>query len=136
MDYTYFAVQYRGADCWCGNSYGKFGEVAAAECGADLLGGSWRNAVFGFSEFSAISSRARSIKHSYIGCFKDDSSRDLKFQVADSPAPDNCVARCITAGYNFAGIQNGAQCWYTINFIFIIILGVAITLVDSLSIPA
>ena len=46
--YNFFALQ-AGSQCFCGNKYAsklKYTRVADTECGANKMGGGWRNSVF------------------------------------------------------------------------------------------
>ena len=51
-NFTYAGVQ-DGGECFCGNSYGKYGEVPQTECNlacqsddSETCGGQWRNSVY------------------------------------------------------------------------------------------
>uniref|UniRef100_A0A1I8J2B5 WSC domain-containing protein n=1 Tax=Macrostomum lignano TaxID=282301 RepID=A0A1I8J2B5_9PLAT len=50
--YAYFGVQY-SKECWCGNSYGKYGKRSKSECRmkcsgkkSTFCGSSWRNSIY------------------------------------------------------------------------------------------
>jgi len=48
----------------------------------------------------------------YLGCFTDTSTRALPNELIDSGATvESCVAAAETAGYAFAGVQYGGQCF-------------------------
>ncbi len=47
---------------------------------------------------------------SYIGCYKDDSTRDLSTQITNignSITIEMCIRACLVNGYLYAGLQNG-----------------------------
>merc|ERR1711998_673899 len=43
-NYKYFGRQYT-EECWCGNSYGKYGKDTGCKCDASNIGG-WKNCVY------------------------------------------------------------------------------------------
>ena len=49
------------------------------------------------------------------GCFADDFDRDLPYLVPGSStfriSQQGCIRACHEAGYDFAGLQNGGECW-------------------------
>jgi hypothetical protein len=68
-NYTYFGLQATN-NCLCGNSYGRYGQVAESECNkpcsgnaGQICGNNWRNSVYRVN--------------TYLGCFKDTETRDL-----------------------------------------------------------
>ena len=44
---------------------------------------------------------------SYIGCFNDDSVRDLPFLTYHTGTIESCIYICSNYGYSYAGTQNG-----------------------------
>ena len=47
----------------------------------------------------------------YQSCYSDSSSRVLSTQLANVASPAACQAECKAAGYTYAGIEYGNQCW-------------------------
>ena len=50
----------------------------------------------------------------YIGCYADSSTRDLSYQAYSGSATATvqaCIAACTSAGYKYAGAQDGNQCF-------------------------
>ncbi len=49
----------------------------------------------------------------YIGCFADSMTRDLSDSEYNSQmnTPELCINTCGKAGYDFAGVQNGSECY-------------------------
>ena len=112
--FNFFSIQY-GVQCFCGNTYGtatRYSKVADTECvnmnnGRSLFYGSgWRNAIYKNSMFSVPSSVAA---FQYLGCYIDDSTRDIKNYVGDFQSANDCQAKCTT--YNFFAVQYGVQCF-------------------------
>jgi hypothetical protein len=104
--YSYAGVQY-GNQCFCGNSYGKYG--SATDCNmdcsgdsAETCGGTWANSIYKVPAAGPTS----------LGCFKDESSRDLADETSLSPVTvETCISTCKGAGYTYAGVQYGSQCF-------------------------
>lgn len=50
----------------------------------------------------------------YVGCFRDAvSDRDLFFEIASvyGESAEACFIAAMNAGYKYAGLQNGNECW-------------------------
>ena len=106
--YLYAGIQY-GGQCWCGNTFGKHGVRPETECHQDcdqdkryVCCAAWRSNVY--------------LTASRMGCFQDKSDRDLKHMAAKAQTPASCVALCRSKGYQYAGVQNGDQCWCGATF--------------------
>jgi len=107
-DYSYFALQNNGW-CVCGNAYSsdvQYAQVDNNQCGANcagddqLCGAGWRNAVY---------STGREPPIEFIGCYRDDGSRDLQ----EGPrqygyTSESCKQTC--SEYNYFALQNNGWC--------------------------
>src|SRR5262249_17980348 len=62
-----------------------------------------------FAQSNAVSSCGSSP----LGCYADSWTRDLPYFAYqnDSNTTDNCISACDSAGYAYAGTQDGTQCW-------------------------
>lgn len=103
--------------CFCGNSYGRYGRVPDQQCRMGCAGNrrqkcgsSWRNSVYrvGGPLKPPINTRA-----GYLGCFKDTSQRDLPsaFVSRGTMNVGQCKSHCQKGGFRFAGVQYGRQCF-------------------------
>ncbi len=109
--YAYAGVQY-GKQCFCGDSYGKYG--TATDCNmtcsgnsTETCGGSYANSVYKIAATTTPPPSTAS-----LGCYKDESSRDLSDQTSLSPVSvETCVSTCKSDGYAYAGVQYGSQCF-------------------------
>ncbi|MEI6209482.1 MAG: WSC domain-containing protein [Desulfuromonadales bacterium] len=119
--YAYAGLQY-SSYCFCGDRYGKYGQISENSCSmacsgdSDLnCGGSWANSVFKVFAGSAPSAAPPSTGTSatYLGCYKDESRRDLKEKHWSNSrmTPELCVNFCRKEGFMYAGAQNGSQCF-------------------------
>jgi len=64
------------------------------------------------STFSgAIVNQNSAPSSSYLGCYNDQSSRDLSYEatLTSSLTVEGCISAC--AGYDYAGVQDGNQCF-------------------------
>jgi len=124
--YVYAGVEF-GSECWC-DSLSRAGrgpgvQVSDPECNmtcsgnaSEFCGGSNRLNTYEFiPAMSTISTTALSFI--YIGCYTDlTSNRTLGF-VGDFPGAhgnmtiDPCQGACQNAGYMFAGVEFGDECW-------------------------
>jgi len=114
-DYAYFSLQ-NGGWCACGHKYGEpanqYPEIDQSECdntGGVRQGGPWANAVFANNACDGASDQQSAEPLSYIGCFRDDGSRDLN----EGPhqygyVPETCREAC--AAYPYFSLQNGGWC--------------------------
>ncbi|MBJ6725035.1 WSC domain-containing protein [Geomesophilobacter sediminis] len=125
--FPYAGVQY-GSQCFCGNRYGKYGQIPEKNCktacagDSDLdCGGTWANAVYAVANASApasappppVASAASVAGATPLGCYKDESRRDLKEKSwSDGKmTPAKCINFCRDEGFAFAGVQYGSQCF-------------------------
>ncbi|MBF0287399.1 MAG: WSC domain-containing protein [SAR324 cluster bacterium] len=125
--YTYAGTQ-NGNQCWCGNSYGKWGKAAncTRSCNGDsrkTCGGPWANSVYAVSGAGQQPSKSQQqykqpsqtqiSTGQFLGCYKDGTSRDLPTQVSvgGKLSTEKCLSACGKRGYMYAGTQNGNQCW-------------------------
>jgi len=122
--FPYAGVQY-GSYCFCGNRYGKYGQINEKKCNmpcsgdSDLdCGGSWANRVFSVSGAAGAPEKplvesVKGGKGRYLGCFKDESRRDLKEKEwSDGKmTPEKCISYCREEGFQYAGAQYGSYCF-------------------------
>lgn len=120
-NYEYAAVQ-AGNQCFCGNSYGRYGPSNA--CTLKCLGnqgqncgGDYANDVYSVSG-RVVSNEDRKAPWTgvsrYVGCFKDAPERDLvreTYTITNEMTVDMCAARCRQSGFAYAGLQAGNQCF-------------------------
>lgn len=126
--YKYFGHQ-SDMQCWCGNTYGKFGRSADCACGDDSDIGGGVNCVYRIKELGAIHVDAppdvmektdaspgaptkAALRTKYMGCYDDvpdrKSTRDLP-HFAGRGDVLQCAAQC--EGYKYFGHQSDLQCW-------------------------
>jgi hypothetical protein len=124
--YVYAGVEF-GSECWCDNlsraGRGPGVQVSDSECNmtctrnaSEFCGGSNRLNIYQFiPTMSTISTTTLSFIS--IGCYTDlTSNRTLGF-VGDFPGAhgnmtiDPCQGACQNAGYVFAGVEFGDECW-------------------------
>jgi len=60
-----------------------------------------------------ISQQSSDLSSSYLGCYNDQSSRDLPYEVSltSSLTIAGCISSCSSAGYDYAAAQDGNQCF-------------------------
>jgi len=104
--FQFAGVQY-SSQCFCGNSYGRYGQKADGECnmqcsgnGGEKCGAGWRNSVWKSGS-------------DYRGCFVDDGNRDIQGAVIDSASMTigTCRRECARRGFSLAGLQYSSQCF-------------------------
>lgn len=101
--YANFGLQYK-AECWCGNSYGAYGETSCTnECSVDSTDfGAWKNCLYNIT----------SVQYMFLGCWKDDTSaRDLPHTTGSGKSHLQCFQECNDLGYDFFGLQHTGECW-------------------------
>jgi hypothetical protein len=104
--YAYAGVQY-GNQCFCGNSYGKYGTATDCNMKCSANSGETCGGVYANSIYKVPASPPPS-----LGCYKDESTRDLPDQTSLSPvSAETCINTCKQAGYSYAGVQYGSQCF-------------------------
>ncbi|CAJ1970367.1 unnamed protein product [Cylindrotheca closterium] len=115
IGFTYFGVQY-GEQCFCGNSYGKYGisENCDTPCTAvdeSNCGGEYANSAY-FTG-AAVAPVADLEDNLYCGCMGDMvEPRDLEHQAPHSDLGQNaCIYYCRSKNYDFAGLQEGKKCF-------------------------
>jgi len=108
--FTYASTQY-GRFCFCGDSYGKYG--AANNCDTScsgnfgqICGGFWANSVYEVQTVALPSTDT-----AYLGCFKDESARDLSVLSWEGKGmtTERCMASC--QGFTYASTQYGRYCF-------------------------
>jgi hypothetical protein len=111
--YAYAGVQY-GKQCFCGNTYGKYGTSTSCNMtcsgdSAETCGGSYANSIY---KVAAATTPPPPSSSASLGCYKDESTRDLTDQTSLSPVSvETCTSTCKSAGYAYAGVQYGSQCF-------------------------
>jgi hypothetical protein len=118
--FAYAGIQY-GSQCYCGNSYGRFGQIAEnncnTSCGGDSgrnCGGTWANSVFKTSNRPMPSAPSHATSSAtYLGCYKDTDLRDLneKHWEDRQMTQDRCINSCGEDGLAYAGVQYGGHCF-------------------------
>jgi hypothetical protein len=108
--YLYAGLQY-STQCFAGNSVG-YNSVSDSECNfacsgdsTQKCGGSWRNSVYA----TGVQPANQYIQ--YVGCFTDSESRALPTLLGTSYTVESCVNAAKAAGYLYAGLQAGGQCF-------------------------
>lgn len=100
--YMFFGRQF-AQECWCGNSYGKYGASSACRCNSNNVG-SGVNCVY------KLAYPASKVEN-YVGCFKDGSvQRDLPVNKSHGSL-EQCAKACFSEGYTFFGRQFTHECW-------------------------
>lgn len=111
-----FAATQYGSQCYCGSSFGKYGQIADSECNMgcpgnsqEKCGGRWANSVYKLNGSVAQTLAAPS----YRGCYRDRAARDLGGDTFDSPemTSSRCQSFCLEKGFAFAATQYGSQCY-------------------------
>jgi hypothetical protein len=72
-------------------------------------GGSWRNSIYCWSP--GCIPRIVKISVQYAGCFKDQGRRALPKHLGDHMTGQECFKKAKAAGYKYAGLQYGQQCF-------------------------
>lgn len=117
--FRYAAAQY-GAQCFCGNSYGRHGKAANCDmmCAGnsnEVCGGSWANSLYELGAFGVTGGgdRDSTTTGNYQGCFKDTENRDVSGYnyYSDQMTLQSCANRCREKGYKYAASQYGSQCF-------------------------
>eukprot|EP00918_Siedleckia_nematoides_P075443 GHVU01165097.1.p1 GENE.GHVU01165097.1~~GHVU01165097.1.p1 ORF type:complete len:159 (-),score=10.32 GHVU01165097.1:26-502(-) len=52
-----------------------------------------------------------SVGEIYLGCFLETADRAMPHSAGSVTSPTDCLIKCNQAGYRFAGVQSGQQCW-------------------------
>ncbi|XP_006823441.1 uncharacterized protein LOC102809071 [Saccoglossus kowalevskii] len=104
--YMYAGLQYTSSQlsCWCGDTYGKYGEVDASKCTHKCrdsvkgitCGGHLHNSVY---------------ETGYIGCVDSSAFSVMeKWTEPNTICPHYCLAKCTKEGYEYAGLSKGDTC--------------------------
>uniref|UniRef100_A0A1I8HTR8 WSC domain-containing protein n=1 Tax=Macrostomum lignano TaxID=282301 RepID=A0A1I8HTR8_9PLAT len=110
LGYKYAGVQYSN-QCWCGNSYGRYGKVAESYCNLKCTG--HKDQICGGALYNHIyeSGKPEFVFKSF-GCFNDKSVRDLPFLAKTGAITlNNCRQACWRYGYKYFGVQNSNHCF-------------------------
>ncbi len=121
--FRYAGVQY-GSQCFCGNSYGKYGRAnnCNMKCNGnpnEICGGFWANDIYELrsstspGNSSKLRPKTRIHTGKNLGCFKDNPNRDLNgyFVSAPNMTQRKCITICGNKGFKYAGVQYGSQCF-------------------------
>jgi hypothetical protein len=116
LGYKYAGVQI-GVECLCGNEFGRYGTGTCDQtcAGGDECGGAWSNSVY-LTYADPLPELTIGSDWECDGCYADNAgNRDLPYQVPGSGtysySQQGCIRACHAAGYDFAGLQNGGECW-------------------------
>src|SRR5450631_362444 len=119
--FSYAGAQY-GGQCFCGNSYGRYGKLAENNCNVPCngdsgrhCGGTWANSMFKISDTSMPGGPpARTTSSAtYLGCYKDADQRDLNERHWEDGrmTQDRCISSCRESGFAYAAVQYGGHCF-------------------------
>lgn len=68
-----------------------------------------------YSAAAQVASFDAGLTSQYVGCYEDKSPRQLPHFLRDQSdllmTPTSCLSSCAHLGYEYAGIQNGMECW-------------------------
>lgn len=111
--FTYAGVQF-GGECWAGNTLG-FAQVSESECATpctadptEICGDDWRNSIYQIQPIPLPPPP----ESTYLGCFVDDATRALPNALAAGGSTiESCTAAAYAAGFTYAGLQWGGECW-------------------------
>ncbi|MBF0276140.1 MAG: pentapeptide repeat-containing protein [SAR324 cluster bacterium] len=128
-NYKYAGVE-NGSECFCGNNeqYGQYGSgKCETACTGDSLqkcGGWWEIGVYAVNSGSQVSAapapfqggqsqQNTDVSFSYVGCFKDQSNRDMKGYYLDTAdmTTNKCLDLCRSKGFAYAATQYGGHCF-------------------------
>jgi hypothetical protein len=109
--FTYFGTEDR-KECFCGNSYGKHGQVNESECNmkcngnqSQTCGGLWRLSVYRTDGQVQPSTRG------YIGCYVDSTDRDLSAKMAITKTITIEYCRRFCEGFTYFGTEHREECF-------------------------
>ncbi len=129
--YAYAGVQY-GNQCFCGNSYGRYGKLSESSCNMTcsgdsglVCGGTWANTLYKTASRRDVPPMvapppppppvrsSATPAATYLGCFRDTDQRDLNATQWDDGqmTPQRCIRTCADSGFEYAGLQYGSQCF-------------------------
>jgi len=117
--FRYAAAQY-GAQCFCGDSYGRYGRAANCDMmcagnGNEVCGGSWANSLYELVASVGTGSGDRNLPAAgnFMGCFKDNESRDISGYTyySEQLTLQSCANKCREKGYKYAAAQYGINCF-------------------------
>merc|ERR1711959_889517 len=106
---AYAGLQWKG-ECWCGNSYGKYGKAEPEKCNCERGStdfGFWHQCIYEMPK----------PEPKLLGCYKDEQDRDmphgstaahLRFPTGER---EQCFEKCASEGYAYAGLQWKGECW-------------------------
>jgi len=124
-----YAAKQAGTQCFCGNTYGRYGaSTACVECrglSAAHCGGSYANFVWEVSQANPSPSPqiaappvsptppvgAVTPVGKPIGCFVDKDQRDLGGAHSYADDASACVGFCASKGFRYAAKQAGTHCF-------------------------
>jgi hypothetical protein len=125
---------FQRSQCFCGNSYGKYGSANQLDCivhcqgnAQEICGGVGRNSVYQIqreyfrvllcrfkitskTKLNRFGKKARYLYNTiYLGCFLDDSAQpDLKSQqIGTEFTIESCIDKCFMLSMPYDGLQNG-----------------------------
>jgi len=106
-NYLYAGLQ-SGSECYCGDSYGKYGKVEDRFCdkpcqgnNKQRCGGNWRNTILKVGDKPVV-----------IGCFADAHKREIVAEGFSGAVNRTfCANYCRRKKFKFAAVQNGNECF-------------------------
>ncbi len=122
--YAYAGTEY-STQCYCGNTFDATKNIATSGCtskcggSTEMCGGSWRLNVYTVpvsttsTTAAAATSTASLQGWSLKGCYTDSSTRLLttSLSTSSSMTPAVCIAGAVAKGFQYAGVENGGECW-------------------------
>lgn len=113
-----------GQDCYCANGYGLTTGSTVGQTGCnvpcpgdnkEICGGPSRISVFQDLTYNTLRSPGKIGTFNHVGCYREPLDGTHALQLAHYDTTDmtinQCVNRCYTAGYPFAGVEYGGECW-------------------------
>merc|ERR1712232_745401 len=125
--FAYAGLQWKG-ECWCGNSYGKYGKAEPEKCNCERGStdfGFWHQCIYEVAA-APVEAPAAPVTTTeaptttaapaptaapaesdakFVGCYKDNKKRDMprkhkNFKLGER---ENCFDKCRAEGFQFAG---------------------------------
>jgi hypothetical protein len=117
-DYTFYGLEY-GGECYCGNTidHGAFKFVDQSVCNMackgnseEICGGNSALNIYGPPQTEP---EVVVPSFTYVGCFDDSGARvfNQRYSSEHSMTHDYCFQTCTLAGFTYAGLEWGKECW-------------------------
>jgi len=120
-NYRFAGVQ-NGYQCYCGNSFGRYGKYPEEKCyrrhcyGSwhEECGGSYANSIYATGlDKEKVQAEDKKLANAYQGCFQDRAPKRFAAHQLKSHFmhPRMCVEFCAKRFAQYAGISYAYQCW-------------------------